>query len=82
MDNPVRPGQIGLADSFLPVPLTVLVTDGNATPLTNAPVTIAAVLGSAQLAVTNNDAPATNLAVRTDANGLASVLVYFPPELM
>jgi hypothetical protein len=70
--------QSGVAGSFLPLPLKVLVTDTNATPLTNAPVTLTVTLGSVQLA-TNDAAPATNLAMRTDSDGVASVRVYFPP---
>ena len=80
VDNLVETNQLGLAGSFLPVPLTALITDANAMPLTNAPVAFTAALGNIQLAITTNNAPATNWTLRTDSNGLASVWIYFPPE--
>jgi len=78
LDNPVGPSQIGLAGSFLPIPLTALVTDGNNTPLFNAQVLLTVISGNVQFAVATNNIPATNLNVRTDSNGLASVWIYFP----
>ena len=80
VDNLVETNQLGLAGSFLPVPLTALITDANAMPLTYAPVAFTAALGNIQLAITTNNAPATNLTLRTDSNGLALVWIYFPPE--
>jgi alpha-tubulin suppressor-like RCC1 family protein len=80
VDNLVETNQLGLAGSFLPVPLTVLVTDANAMLLTNAPVTFTVALGNIQFATATNNTIATNLNLRTDSNGLASVWIYFPPE--
>ena len=71
--------QAGKYDSFLPLPLKIKVTAQNKSILTNAPVLFTVSNGTALLALTTNDAPITSLALRTDANGQASVWIYFPP---
>ncbi len=71
-------GQQGSAGSFLPLPVTVLVTTStNAAPLTNAPV-LFTVQGAALLAASTTDTPAATLRLRTGPDGQASAWVYFP----
>jgi alpha-tubulin suppressor-like RCC1 family protein len=69
--------QSGSLGSFLPLPLTVRVTDSNSNILTNAPITLTA-WGNAQFAATTNDILETSLSLRTDSNGLVSAWVYIP----
>ncbi len=69
--------QTGSFGSFLPLPLTVRVTDSNSNTLANAPVTLS-VSDYAQLTKTTDDVLASSLMLRTDANGLASARVYIP----
>ena len=71
--------QAGNYDSFLPLPITMEVTDAESKFLTNAPVVFTVTNGTALLAATTNDTPFASLALRTDSNGLVSVWVYFPP---
>jgi hypothetical protein len=58
--------------------LTALVTAGNNTPLFNAQVLLTVTSGNIRFAVATNNILATNLNVRTDSSGLASVWIYFP----
>jgi alpha-tubulin suppressor-like RCC1 family protein len=63
---------------FLLQPLVVQVTGTDSETPSNAPVTFTVTSGGAQLAATTNDLITTNLTLRTDSNGLASVWIYFP----
>jgi hypothetical protein len=71
--------QAGNYDSFLPLPVTIEMTDVNTNAVTNAPVVFAVANGTALLAATTNDAPTNTLSFQTDSNGQASVWIYFPP---
>jgi hypothetical protein len=70
--------QAGTPDSFLPLPITVRVTDANGALLTNAPLAFIVSQGGALLAVSTNDYPAVSLSLRTGSDGLASARVYLP----
>ena len=69
--------QSGSPGLFLPLPLTVRVTDLNSNSLANAPITLS-VSDYAQLATTTNDALENSLRLRTDSSGLVSARVYVP----
>jgi len=71
--------QSGNYNAFLPLPLTINVTNNSPVALTNAPVVFTVTNGTALLAATTNDTPVTSLTLRSDTNGNVSVWVYFPP---
>jgi hypothetical protein len=69
--------QVGSFDSFLSLPAIIQVKAGS-TALTNAPLVFTVTNGAVLLAATTNDILTNTLALRTDANGHASVWIYFP----
>jgi hypothetical protein len=71
--------QSGNYDSFLSLPITITVQRTDFVTLAGATVDFAVDGGTALLVVTTNDSPASALHLETDANGMASVWVYFPP---
>ena len=54
-------------------------SDNNSNILTNAPIVFTVTGGTALLAATNNGTPTASITVETDANGLGSAWIYFPP---
>ena len=70
--------QIGLPNRFLPVPLTVLVSDTDGLPLTNAPVTFTVAAGGGVIAITKAGSTSNSLPVRTGNDGEASVWLQLP----
>jgi hypothetical protein len=73
--------QSGMPNSFVPLPLTVAVTNGSGFLLTNAPLTFAISSGTAQIAGTNSGSGSTSLSLRTDTDGLARVYAICPSTL-
>jgi len=73
-------GQSGSLDYFLPEPLVIQVTDGYGLGniLTNAPLTFSVTNGLDQLAAANGGTVVSNLFVRTDTNGYATVYLFLP----
>jgi len=74
--------QTGNYDSFLPEPVSIKVSGSQFfdTFIANAPVTFTVTNGTALLAATTNDIPASSLVLRSDSNGRVSARVYFPPS--
>src|SRR5208282_6309602 len=74
--------QTGNYDSFLPEPVSIKVSGSQFfdTFIANAPVTFTVTNGTALLAATTNDIPASSLVLRSDSNGRVSAWVYFPPS--
>jgi hypothetical protein len=64
--------QLGQTNTFLALPVVVLLTDTNSVVLTNAPVTFAVTQGGGQLATSTNGALSSSLAIRSGTNGRAS----------
>ena len=74
--------QAGNYNSFLPEPVSIKVSGSQFfdTFIPNAPVTFTVSNGTALLAATTNDTPASSLVLRSDSNGRVSACVYFPPS--
>ncbi|HWY30805.1 MAG TPA: Ig-like domain-containing protein, partial [Candidatus Acidoferrum sp.] len=70
--------QSGLTNSWLPMPLTVQLTDTNALILTNAPVTFTLTQGGALIANSTNGTTTNILQIVTDLNGQAAVWLQLP----
>ncbi len=70
--------QSGLTNSWLPTPLTVQLTDTNASILTNAPVTFTVTQGSALIANSTKGTTTNAMQISTDINGQAAVWLQLP----
>ncbi len=71
-------GQSGPLGAFLPQPLVVQITDWYGNPLTNAPVTFSVTSGLNQLAAFEGETLVSNLFVRSDIYGNATVWLFLP----
>ena len=70
--------QYGSYDAYLPQPVTLLVTDQNSQPLTNAPVVFTVTHGTALIAPATNYVLGITSTLRTGPDGQVSVWVYMP----
>jgi hypothetical protein len=70
--------QTGYPSNWLAQSLVVLVRNGSSQPLANAPITLTITAGGGGLAASTNGTPTNSLAVRTDANGLATAWMKLP----